>query len=73
MSSRSLPWKIQMHFEGFPLDRLIQIDAEGAGPNTMRDHFMAMLKESDYLRNGSIKKVMLMTKQDQTKLWDSLV
>jgi len=30
------------------------------------------VKEADYLRNGSTKKVMNLSKHDQTQLWDGL-
>ncbi|KAF9908085.1 autophagy protein 5 [Linnemannia zychae] len=33
---------------------------------------MSMIKEADYIRNGSTKKVMNMSKSDQTQLWEGL-
>jgi hypothetical protein len=33
---------------------------------------MASLKESDFIRNGSVKKVMGLSKRDQEMLWESL-
>ncbi|KAL2918199.1 autophagy protein 5 [Polyrhizophydium stewartii] len=68
-----VPWAITAHFGSWPSDRLIPVDADGAGPNTPRSYFMSMIKEADFLRTGSTKKVMSLSLQDQTRLWDSLV
>ncbi|KAF9918939.1 autophagy protein 5 [Lobosporangium transversale] len=63
-----LPWKITVHFQNFPADKLIKSQAI----DSCQDYFMSMIKEADYLRNGSTKKVMNMSKSDQTQLWDGL-
>ncbi|CAG8609105.1 10404_t:CDS:2 [Ambispora gerdemannii] len=63
-----LPWPVTVHFKNFPADKLIraqEIDAT-------QDFFMSMIKEADFLRNGSTKKVMNLSKNDQTQLWDGL-
>ncbi|KAH6563639.1 hypothetical protein BASA50_010338 [Batrachochytrium salamandrivorans] len=73
VDSPSLPWNITMNCGNFPSSALITMDVEGTGPNTLRDHFMAMIKEADYMRNGSIVRVMALTTQDQTQLWESIV
>ncbi|KAJ2769967.1 autophagy protein 5 [Coemansia nantahalensis] len=63
-----LPWSLTLHVRKFPADKLIQ------GPSTqhMRDMFMAMVKESDFIRNGSTKRVMDLAKSDQMQLLDGL-
>ncbi|KAF9978251.1 autophagy protein 5 [Actinomortierella ambigua] len=63
-----LPWKVTVHFQNFPADRLIKSQAV----DICQDYFMSMIKEADFLRNGSTKKVMNMSKADQTQLWDGL-
>ncbi|KAI8602890.1 autophagy protein Apg5-domain-containing protein [Dissophora ornata] len=63
-----LPWKVTMHFEDFPSDKLIK----SLSSDSCQDYFMSMIKEADYLRNGTTKKVMNMSKSDQTQLWDGL-
>ncbi|KAF9346577.1 autophagy protein 5 [Mortierella sp. AD094] len=68
MDSPPLPWKIIAHVENFPVEKLIKITSE----NSCQDYFMSMIKEADYLRNGSTKKVMNMSKSDQTQLWDGM-
>nr|KAJ3422369.1 autophagy protein 5 [Polyrhizophydium stewartii] len=40
-----VPWAITAHFGSWPSDRLIPVDADGAGPNTPRSYFMSMIKE----------------------------
>ncbi|KAI8074894.1 autophagy protein Apg5-domain-containing protein [Gongronella butleri] len=63
-----LPWPLTMHTDAFPESALLR------NPNmeTTQDMFMAMIKEADFLRHGSTKKVMNLSKQDQTQLWQAL-
>ncbi|KAG0246440.1 autophagy protein 5 [Mortierella sp. GBA43] len=68
MNGSLLPWKVTVHFQNFPTDKLIKSQAI----DSCQDYFMSMIKEADYLRNGSTKKVMNMSKSDQTQLWDGL-
>ncbi|CAG8629848.1 autophagy protein Apg5-domain-containing protein [Gigaspora rosea] len=63
-----LPWPVTVHFKNFPADKLIKAQAIDA----TQDFFMSMIKEADFLRNGSTKKVMNLSKNDQTQLWDGL-
>ncbi|KAF9283558.1 autophagy protein 5 [Mortierella alpina] len=63
-----LPWKITVHFQDFPADKLIRHSTA----DSSQDYFMSMIKEAEYLRNGSTKKVMNMPMADQTQLWDGL-
>ncbi|ORY03625.1 APG5-domain-containing protein [Basidiobolus meristosporus CBS 931.73] len=65
----SLPWKVTVHCKEYPGDKLIRSPSS----NMARDYFMSIMKEADYLRNGSTKKVMNLSKQDQLQLWDSIV
>ncbi|KAG0249400.1 autophagy protein 5 [Mortierella polycephala] len=63
-----LPWKVIVHFKDYPTNKLIKTSA----PENSQDFFMSMIKEADYLRNGSTKKVMNMSKSDQSHLWEGL-
>ncbi|CAJ0766859.1 17047_t:CDS:2 [Entrophospora sp. SA101] len=65
-----LPWSVTVHFKDFPADKLIRAQAIDA----TQDFFMSMIKEvgADFLRNGTTKKVMNLSKNDQTQLWDGL-
>ncbi|CAG8452331.1 4413_t:CDS:2 [Acaulospora colombiana] len=67
-SPKPLPWPVTVHFKNFPAEKLIRANVIDA----MQDFFMSMIKEADFLRNGSTKKVMNLSKNDQTQLWDGL-
>jgi autophagy-related protein 5 len=38
----------------------------------MRDSFVNVVKEADFIRNGSARTVMGMSKEDSDKLWTSV-
>ncbi|GAA5814945.1 hypothetical protein MFLAVUS_008448 [Mucor flavus] len=61
----SLPWSLALFFKDLPTDTLLLKPT----PETMQDMFMSM---ADFLRNGTTKKVMNLSKRDQTQLWQSL-
>ncbi|KAF9546142.1 autophagy protein 5 [Mortierella hygrophila] len=63
-----LPWRVTVHSQNFPGEKLIK----NPTLKSCQDYFMSMIKEADYLRNGSTKKVMNMSKSDQTQLWEGL-
>ncbi|KAI9253335.1 autophagy protein Apg5-domain-containing protein [Helicostylum pulchrum] len=64
----SLPWSLILCFKNLPTDILLLKPT----PETMQDMFMSMVKEADFLRNGTTKKVMNLSKRDQSRLWQSL-
>ena len=59
-------WRLELHFGNWPDQVLVQPDAEG---KTIRDVFMNSVKEADFLRNGSARSVMSLSKDDSEKLW----
>ncbi|KAJ2820220.1 autophagy protein 5, partial [Coemansia furcata] len=63
-----LPWSLTLHVRKLPTAKII------AQPNIhlMRDMFMAMIKEADFIRNGSTKRVMDLAKSDQMQFLDGL-
>lgn len=63
------PWKLTIHYTDFPEDQLIQLDAEG---RTMQDSFINGVKEADFVRNGTARTVMLLSKEDSDNLWLSV-
>ena len=67
--SSPIPWKLTIHYSDFPGDQLIQLDPEG---RTMQDTFINAVKEADFVRNGSARTVMLMSKEDSDNLWVSV-
>lgn len=64
-----LPWKLVLHFSEFPSDTLIPLDADG---RTHHDVFVNSVKEADFLRNGTAKVMMSLSKEDSTDLWRSV-
>ena len=65
----SLPWRIEVHFRDRPEQLLIPLDAEG---KALRDAFTNSVKEASFLRTGSGKVVMGLSKEDSTQLWASV-
>lgn len=63
-----LPWEINIHFSDFPKNKLIKIK----DLNTLKDTYFTTLKESDYMRYGNANKVMCLSLDDQSTLWNSL-
>ena len=64
-----LPWKLAVHYSEFPSEQLYQLDLEG---RAMRDSFVNAVKEADFIRNGSARTVMGMSKEDSDNLWTSV-
>ena len=61
-----LPWRLTLHFTDYPTDQLIQLD--GAG-RALLDSYINAVKEADYLRNGTARTVMSLSKEDSDNLW----
>ncbi|KAI9332919.1 autophagy protein Apg5-domain-containing protein, partial [Zopfochytrium polystomum] len=68
----SLPWELTVHVTSFPSDKLFRTLSPISGADPPRDFYMAQLKESDFIRNGSTKKVMSLSKADQSGMWEAL-
>jgi len=68
-TSSQLPWKLVLHFTDFPADVLIPLDEAG---KIHHDAFINSVKEADFLRNGSAKVIMGLSKDDSTTLWQSV-
>lgn len=64
-----LPWRITVHFSGFPADELLPCEHE----QVVEAHFMHTLKQSLFLRTGSTKLIMGMPEAQQTQIWTSVV
>ncbi|KAJ1878930.1 autophagy protein 5 [Coemansia sp. RSA 1722] len=63
-----LPWSLTLHVRKFPTTKLVP----GPSVQSMKDMFMAMIKESDFIRNGSTKRVMDLAKSDQMQFLEGL-
>ncbi|MCJ1441736.1 MAG: autophagy protein 5 [Stictis urceolatum] len=66
--NQPLPWRLVLHLSEFP-DSLVKLDDEG---RVLHDAWINSIKEADFLRNGTAKAIMALSKEDSTKLWESL-
>ncbi|KAG0192479.1 autophagy protein 5 [Apophysomyces sp. BC1034] len=67
-SAPPLPWDLTIHVQNFPTEKLLRRPSV----ETAQDMFMSMIKEADFLRHGTTKRVMNLSKRDQTQLWESV-
>lgn len=64
-----LPWRLLLHFTEWPDEQLVRLDAEG---KVLHDAFINSVKEADFLRNGTAKGIMSLSKDDSTRLWHAV-
>lgn len=64
-----LPWRLTLHFTEWPDQDLVRLDAEG---RVMHDAFINSVKEADFLRNGTAKGIMSLSKEDSSGLWEAV-
>lgn len=69
VSRESLPWRLTVHFSDWPDQDLVRLDAEG---KVMHDAFINSVKEADFLRNGTAKGIMTLSKEDSSALWQAV-
>jgi len=62
-------WKLTLHFDNWPSETLAKLDGEG---KIMRDAFTNSVKEASFVRHGSAKVVMSLSKDDSTQLWEAV-
>ncbi|MCJ1243869.1 autophagy protein 5 [Trapelia coarctata] len=67
--SQPLPWRLTLHITEWPADQLVRLDAEG---KVLHDAFINSVKEADFLRNGTAKEIMSLSKNDSTQLWKAV-
>lgn len=58
-----------MHFSDWPDEELVRLDADGM---VMHDAFINSVKEADFLRNGTAKGIMTLSKEDSAGLWQAV-
>lgn len=66
----SKPWNLILHFTDWPDEQLVKLDAEG---KVLHDAFINSVKEADFLRNGTAKGIMSLSKDDSTQLWEAVL
>lgn len=59
-------WGLTVHYSDYPGDQLIPLDADR---RALLDSYINAVKEADFIRNGSAKTVMSMSKDDSDNLW----
>lgn len=64
--SGALPWRLTLHFSDWPDEELVRLDGDGM---VMNDAFINSVKEADFLRNGTAKGIMSLSKEDSSGLW----
>lgn len=64
-----VPWRLTLHLKDPPMEALLM----DGGVEACRTGFMNMLKEADYVRFGSVKRVTNLRKEQQDALWDGVV
>jgi autophagy-related protein 5 len=60
--------RLILHLASPPSDKLLMAPSQ----ETCKQMFMSQLKEADFLRWGSTKRVTGLRKQDQDGLWESI-
>ena len=65
----TLPWRLTIHFTDWPDDQLVRLDQDG---KVLHDSFINSVKEADFLRNGTAKGIMSLSKDDSTQLWKAV-
>ncbi|KAL9127329.1 MAG: hypothetical protein Q9217_003768, partial [Psora testacea] len=68
-SEGQLPWRLTIHFADWPEQALVRLDGEG---KVLHDAFINSVKEADFLRNGTAKGIMSLSKDDSTMLWNAV-
>lgn len=68
-ASGPLPWQLTVHFSAWPDEQLVRLDAKGC---VLHDAFINSVKEADFLRNGTAKGIMALSKDDSTQLWTAV-
>lgn len=64
-----LPWRLTVHFNDWPTEDLVRLDPDGM---VMNDAFINSVKEADFLRNGTAKGIMSLSKEDSSGLWKAV-
>ncbi|KAK9471779.1 autophagy protein Apg5-domain-containing protein [Dipodascopsis tothii] len=60
-----LPWTLVLRHDEYPARHLLRLDSE----TDLVDHWVNRTKEADFLRRGTAKAVMSLSKDDSTQMW----
>ncbi|KAI9018288.1 autophagy protein Apg5-domain-containing protein [Hyaloraphidium curvatum] len=67
-----LPWALRVRFSGFPADRLVRPHAPLV-KDVAEDLFRNALKEAEFMRHGTVRRLMTLGKQEQDDIWRGVV
>ena len=67
-SSQSVPLRMTLHLASPPVDKLLL----SPSPEACKQAFMGQLKEADFLRWGSTKRVTGLRKAEQDGIWEGI-
>lgn len=65
----STPLRITLHLSNPPLDKLFMQQSR----ESCKANFMSQIKEADFVRWGSVRRITSLRKMDQDALWDGVV
>jgi autophagy-related protein 5 len=71
-TSFGLPWKIRLHFTGYPSSELLELDPTSGILTTIERTFKNALKQALVLEHGHAKIALNMNKQAHRRMWDSI-
>ncbi|KAK9900431.1 APG5-domain-containing protein [Cystobasidium minutum MCA 4210] len=63
------PLKLNLHLSNPPLDKLFMAPSI----ETCKANFMSQIKEADFVRWGSVRRITSLRKMDQDALWDGVI
>ena len=70
--SKSIPWKIKIHFNNYPSSQILPMEVSHVLTVVERT-FKNSLKQALFLQQGSTKVAMNMSKQSYEQLWESIL
>lgn len=68
-SSSYLPWRIRLHFQSYPTQRLLELDLAAGVLTTVERTFKNSLKQALVLQHGNNKVALNMTKHSHEAVW----
>jgi autophagy-related protein 5 len=68
-NSAAVPWSITLRIGAIPMEKLHSVP----GVSNCRSSFMSMVKEADFVRHGSTKRVTNLRRTEQDALWEGVM
>jgi hypothetical protein len=71
-SGYHLPWRIRLHFQSYPTQRLLELDNTVGVVSTIERTFKNSLKQALVLQHGNNRVALNMTKHSHEGLWNAI-